>query len=84
MPTLSDSIFGDSTTIFSAGMPFATSRPFMNSEMTTSFLNLAIARFLRDCERMRLSALLQLRQSGAQKMQGQSPPARVQLRFSGV
>ena len=75
---------GGFTSIFSGGMPFATRRPFMNSEMTTSFLNLAIARFLRACEKTRLRAGFQLRQSGAQNRHGHTPPAREQLCRSGV
>ena len=40
-------ITGGFTSIFSGAMPFATRRDFMNSEMTTSFLNLAIAAIRR-------------------------------------
>ena len=47
-------------------------------------LNRAIARFRRPCANTRPSALFQLRQSGAQRRHGHTPPARVQLRLSGV
>ena len=77
-------ITGGFTSIFSGAMPFATRRDFMNSEMTTSFLNFAIAAIRRFWSNTRLSAGFQLRQSGAQKMHGHSPPAREQLRRSGV
>ena len=56
----------------------------MNSEMTTIFLNRAIARVRRACEKTRASAAFHARHAGAQKRHGQIPPAREQLCFSGV
>ena len=56
----------------------------MNSEITTTLLNFEIAAIRRFCEKTRPSAAFQLRQAGAQKMHGHTPPARVQFLFSGV
>ena len=72
------------TSILSGGMPFTTSRDFMNSEITTTFLKRAIVRFRRAWENTRLSAAFHARHAGAQKRHGQIPLALVQLCPSGV
>ena len=78
------SILGGSTEMISAGMPFVTSRPFMNSEMTMIRFNRAIALIRRRCVNTRPNAAFHARHAGAQKRHGHTPLARVQFCFSGV
>ena len=77
-------ITGGLTSILPESMPLATSRDFMNSEMTTIFLKRAMMRLRLPWAKTRASAGLQLRHAGAQKMHGHTPPGRVQLWPSGV